>query len=67
MSDETMKYIIECIIENAKEASKLPRNEFNDAKRLAYYEVLNTIKGQLEVNDVNFKDYGLSFEIENIL
>ena len=36
MSDETMKYIIECIIENAKEASKLPRNEFNDAKRLAY-------------------------------
>ena len=67
VSDEIMKYIIECIIENAKEASKLPRNEFNDAKRLAYYEVLNTIKGQLEVNDINLKDYKLAFEIESTL
>ena len=64
---EIMKYIIECIIENAKEALKLPRNEFNDAKRLAYYEVLNTIKGQLEVNDINLKDYKIDFEIESIL
>ena len=67
LSDEIMKYIIECIIENAKEALKLPRNEFNDAKRLAYYEVLNTIKGQLEVNDINLKDYKIDYEIESIL
>lgn len=67
MSEEVMKYIIECIVENAKDVSKLERNEFNDAKRLAYYEVLNTITGQLEINDVELKDYGLDFKIENIL
>lgn len=67
MNNETMRYIIECIVENASNASKLPRNEFNDAKRLAYYEVINTIKGQLEVNEIDLKDYGLDFEIEDIL
>ena len=67
MSDETMKYIVECIVENAKETVKLTRNEFNDAKRLTYYEVLNIIKGQLEVNDIDFKEFGLDFEIEDIL
>lgn len=67
MSDETMKYIIECILENAEDVSNLPRNEFNDAKRLAYYEILNTIKSQLEVNDIDLKEYGLDFDIENIL
>ena len=67
MTDETMKYIIECIVENANDASKLPRNEFNDAKRLAYYEVINTLQGQLEVNGIALGDYGLDFEIEKIL
>ena len=67
MTDETMKYIIECIVENANDASKLPRNEFNDAKRLEYYEVINTIQGQLEVNGIALGDYGLDFEIEKIL
>ena len=67
MSEETTKYIIECILENAKAVSELPRGEFNDAKRLAYYEVLNTIKGQLEVNDIDLKEYGFDFEIEDIL
>ena len=67
MSDETMKYIVECIVENAKETVKLTRNAFNDAKRLTYYEVLNIIKGQLEVNDIDFKEFGLDFEIEDIL
>ena len=67
MSEETMKYIIECILENAEDVSKLPRTEFNDAKRLAYFEILNTIKGQLEANDIDLNDYGLNFEIEDIL
>ena len=62
-----MKYIIECILENAEDVSNLPRNEFNDAKRLAYYEILNTVKTQLEVNDIDLKEYGLDFDIENIL
>lgn len=67
MNNEVIKYIIECILENAEVASKSPRNEFNDAKRLAYYEVLNTIKGQLEINDIDLKEYGLDFDVENIL
>lgn len=67
MNDEIMRYVIECILENAEDVSELPRSEFNDAKRLAYYEVLNTIKGQLEINDIDLKEYGLDFELEKIL
>lgn len=67
MNDSQIKYIFECILENAKDVSELPRSEFNDAKRLAYYEVLNTIKGQLQINDINVKEYGFDFDLENIL
>lgn len=67
MSEEIIKYIIECILDNYNNVINLPRNEFNDAKRLAYYEILNTIKSQLEINDIDLEKYGLAFDIEDIL
>lgn len=67
MSEETIKYTISCILEDSENVSRLPRNEFNDAKRLAYYEILSTIKGQFQVNNIDLKDYGLDFELESIL
>lgn len=67
MSNNTVKFIVECVLDNVKNVSTLPRNEFNDAKRLAYYEILNTIKNQLEINDVDLKEYGLDFSLEDIL
>lgn len=67
MNDEKIKFIFECILEDAAEVIKLPRNEFNDAKRLSYYEILNTIKNQMEIDDIDPNDYGLGFNLENIL
>lgn len=61
MNNGTVKYIVECVLENVQNVSTLPRNEFNDAKRLACYEILNTIKNQLEINDVDLKEVRLFY------
>lgn len=67
MSDEVIKYILECIIEYAHDTATQTKDEFNSGKRLAYFEILNCIKGQLEINDIDLKEYGFDFEPESIL
>lgn len=67
MNNDVIKYIFECILDYASDTLNLPRNEFNDGKRLAYYEILNTIKGQLEIHDIDVREYGFDFMTEDIL
>lgn len=43
------------------------KDDFNSGKRLAYFEILNCIKGQLQVNNIDLKEYGFDFEPESIL
>ena len=55
MMDETIKYILSRIIDNANDASiesrEHPDDDFYKGKKLAYYEVLDTIKNELIIRD----------------
>jgi len=66
MDNDTIKYIIARIIENANEQMKEPRDDFNNGKRLAYYEVLDIIKSELLINDQDIKAFGLDKELDII-
>ena len=70
MTDAAIKFIITRIIENAKDAieeSKLNENDdFYKGRKLAYYEILDTIKNELEVRDQDLKEFGLDIDLESI-
>lgn len=67
MMNESIKFIIARLIdranESAVEAKELP-DDFNKGRRLAYYEVLDTIKSELQVRNVDLKEYGLDVNLE---
>ena len=53
MTEETIKHIIARVIDNANDALEEERKNKNDAfykgKKLAYYEILDTIKNDLDI------------------
>lgn len=65
--EEVIRYILEILMENADEVSKEERTEFNEGKRLAYYEVLDCFKDQFEIYDIDIKKYGLDKKFEDLL
>lgn len=65
MTNETIKFIIARVIDNANDALLESRgDEFYDGKRLAYYEVLDTIKNELEIDEQDLKEFGLDINLE---
>ena len=68
LSSDSLKYIISRVIENANDATKENKehkeSEFYAGKTLAYYEVLDTIKSELEVRDQDLKEFGLDINLE---
>lgn len=70
MNEETIKYIIARVIDNANDALEEERKNKDDAfykgKKLAYYEILDTIKNDLDINDQDLKDFGLDVDLEKV-
>lgn len=68
-SDSEIKFIIARIIDNAnynlEELNKNKEDAFFRGKKLAYYEVLDTIKNQLIINDQNLKEFGLDINLDS--
>ena len=68
MNEASIEYIISRIIENAnealEEAKQSPNDEFGKGRKLAYYEVLDTIKSELIARDYDLKTVGLDVELE---
>lgn len=68
MTDAAIKFIIERVIENAKdsaEESKQHKNDdFYNGRKLAYYEILDTIKNELDVRDQDLEEFGLNIDLE---
>lgn len=68
MNDETVRYIIARLVERADEAAqeheKNKSNEFESGRALAYYEMLDILKTELDLNDQDLKDYGLDINLE---
>lgn len=67
MSEESIKFIISRVIDNAYDALQEARgsnDEYYEGKKLAYYEVLDTIKNELIAHDQNLKEFGLDINLE---
>jgi len=66
-----LQYIIARVIDNANDAVKdskeNPKDDFINGKKLAYYEVLDTIKNELDVSEQDMKEFGLNFPLETLL
>ena len=71
LTAERLQYIIARVIDNAndavKESKEDPKNDFINGKKLAYYEVLDTIKNELYVSEQDMKEFGLDFPLETLL
>lgn len=66
MNDETLKFIIERVVENALEQENA-NSSFEQGKKLAFYETLDIIKSELIVRGLSPEDFGLNFELEKLL
>lgn len=59
ISDDTIKYIIGRILEKAedavKESEKNLSDQFNSGRRLGYYEVLDVLKSELDIQEIDLE------------
>jgi len=71
ISADAFKYIISRLVDNAltakQELDDDPGNSFYEGKTMAYYEVLDTLKNELEVREQDLKEYGLDMDLEKSL
>ena len=73
LKPEEIEYIIERIIKSASDAQSDRDKNADESNRLfydgllqGYHEVLDIIKTQLDLYDIDLKDYGLNIDIEKI-
>ena len=71
ISIEEISYIVERIVERAREAVEESRenreDSFKDGRALAYYEVLDILRTELSVREISLEKIGLSFDLEREL
>ena len=71
LTKEGIKYIIGRLLKNAQEAigewDKDKSNLFYDGKALAYYEMLDIIKAELDIREQDLKEFGLDVNLEEKL
>lgn len=69
--NEDMKYIISRIIERAYEAADECRqasaDQLEDGRALAYYEVLDIIRSELDAHGYDLNEFGLDINLEKEL
>jgi len=73
LSKDQIEYIIERVIKNAasvqddrdKNTDESAR-QFYEGMLAGYHEVLDTIKTQLKLYDMDLKDFGLDIDIEKL-
>lgn len=71
LGEEALKYIIGRLVDNANDAveeSKKGRsNMFSQGRRLAYYEMLDILKSELDVREQDLKEFGLDIDLEHTI
>lgn len=69
LSEEALKYIIGRLLDNANDAVEESRKDRSDmlsqGRRLAYYEMLDILKSELDVRDQDLKELGLDIDLEH--
>lgn len=63
---ETLQYIVARIVENAHDVES-ETDDFSKGKRMAYYEVLDTIKTELAIMGTDLEAFGIDFDLESLL
>lgn len=70
MSD-AFEYIVSRVLDNANdaisEAKENPEDDFYKGRKMAYYEVLDTIKNELKARDADLKEFGIDIDLENMI
>ncbi len=70
LSEDSLRYIISRLVDNAKDAAAQSERDKSDAlsqgRRLAYYEMLDIIKTELDIEDADLKQFGLDFNPEDL-
>lgn len=68
MKQSEFEYIIERVVTNAEDALKEAKENINDdfyqGKKLAYYEVLDTIKNELIIRNQNLEKFKLKIDLD---
>ena len=67
ISNETYKFIINRVLERAFESiedAKKNGHAFDNGRKLAYYEIADIIKGELEVREADLGEFGLDIDLE---
>ena len=71
ISIEGIAYIVERIVERAREANLESRGDrkdgFKDGRALAYYEVLDVLRTEFDVREISLDRIGLDFDLEREL
>lgn len=67
LTNAELEFIISRVLGNAEEASKEEKNDFTDGKKLAYYEILDTIKNELEIREIDISYFGLDRILEKLI
>lgn len=70
MTESELEFIISRVIKNAEDAVEESKNDnsaFLDGKKLAYYEILDTIRNELVVREIDLKRFGLDIVLEELL
>lgn len=68
MTVDSYKYILSRILERAFESiedAKENNSDFDNGRKLAYYEVADIIKSELYVRDADLAEFGLDVDLEN--
>ncbi len=69
LTKEGIKYMIARLLENANEAAEESRQDKDDpycaGRKVAYYEMLNILKTELDIREQDLKEFGLDIDLEN--
>lgn len=71
LSNETVRYIIARVVDNANDAitevKENPTDPFLAGKLLAYYETLDTIKNELIAHEQDPSDFDLGIDLDKMM
>ena len=70
LTESELEFIISRVIKNAEDAVEESKNDnsaFLDGKMLAYYEILDTIRNELVIREIDLKRFGLDIVLEELL
>ena len=69
LTKDGIKYMIARLLDNANDAVEQSKADMDDkfaaGRRVAYYEMLDILKTELDIRDQDLKEFGLDIDLEN--